>query len=268
MIRIENFTVKYEAKLLDRVNLEIPSGKIVALIGKNGSGKSTLANVLAGLVTDFAGEIWLDDLRLTRHVKMCELRAKIGLVLQNPDHQILFNSVRDELEFVLRNLGQEKSFGRGKSSNQDQLEVMEAKIMKALTQVGMADFVDMDPQNLSGGQRQRIAIATMLVAEPRYLIFDEATSQLDDVGKQAIYQTMRKLAEQGIGVIMITNNLNELIYADEVLVIHDYKIQKLQQSEILRKKCKLEDYGFATPLTIKLAQKFGVRTMAEIEEKL
>lgn len=254
MIELKNFAVKYEAKLLQDVNLTIPSGKIVALIGKNGSGKSTLANVLAGLMTDFAGEVWLDDLRLTRRVKVRELRAKVGLVLQNPDHQILFNSVRDELEFVLRNLGD--------------TEAMEVKVRQALTQVGMTKFVDADPQNLSGGQRQRIAIATMLVAGPQYLILDEATSQLDDAGKQVLYETMRTLADQGIGVLMITNNTNELIYADEVLMIHDYGIWKLQKADLLQKKNELEKYGFATPLTIRLAQKFGVQTMTEVEDKL
>lgn len=253
MIKVQNLTIKYEQKIFDDVNIEIPAGKIVALIGKNGSGKSTLANTLAGLTKKYKGEIWLDDLRISRHTKVRDLRAKIGLVLQNPDHQILFNSVRDELLFVLQNL---------------QMQDDDARILETLREVGMAEFVDSDPQNLSGGQRQRIAIATMLVAKPDYLIFDEATSQLDQEGKKSVYKVMRKLVEKGMGVIMITNNLDELIYADEILVIHRQKIAKVSHEELLKQREILEKYGLKVPLTLRLAHKWGVKTMAELEEKL
>lgn len=257
MIKLKDFSVGFETKLFDNVNLEIPAGKIVALVGKNGSGKSTLANVLAGIKRDFGGEVWLDELALDKRTKVHDLRLKIGLVLQNPEHQILFNSVRDELDFVLKNLNPSLS----------ELE-RERKIKSALKQVEMADFIDKDPQNLSGGQKQRIAIATMLVSEPAYLIFDEATSQLDDLGKRAIYRVMKKLAEAGVGIIMITNNLNELIFADEVLIIARRKIQSLETGELIKTPEKLEDFGLSVPLVLKMAKKLQVKTLAELEEKL
>lgn len=257
MIKLKDFSVGFETKLFDNVDLEIPAGKIVALVGKNGSGKSTLANVLAGIKRDFSGEVWLDELALDKRTKVHDLRLKIGLVLQNPEHQILFNSVRDELDFVLKNL----------SPSLSELE-RERKIKLALKQVEMADFIDKDPQNLSGGQKQRIAIATMLVSEPAYLIFDEATSQLDDLGKRAIYRVMKKLAEAGVGIIMITNNLNELIFADEVLIIARRKIQSLETGELIKTPEKLEDFGLSVPLVLKMAKKMQVKTLAELEEKL
>lgn len=254
MIKIQKFSIKYAQKIFDEVDLEIPAGKIVALIGKNGSGKSTLANALAGLTKKYKGEIWLDDLKVSRHTHVRDLRAKIGLVLQNPDHQILFNSVRDELLFVLQNLQVQGDY--------------EKRILATLNEVGMAEFIDSDPQNLSGGQRQRIAIATMLVSEPDYLIFDEATSQLDQEGKKSVYQIMQKLARKGLGVMMITNNLDELIYADEILVIHQRKVLRISRDELLKEPELLEKYGLEVPLTLRLAHKWGAKSMAEIEEKL
>ncbi len=254
MIKIQKFSIKYAQKIFDEVDLEIPAGKIVALIGKNGSGKSTLANALAGLTKKYKGGIWLDDLKVSRHTHVRDLRAKIGLVLQNPDHQILFNSVRDELLFVLQNLQVQGDY--------------EKRIFATLSEVGMAEFIDSDPQNLSGGQRQRIAIATMLVSEPDYLIFDEATSQLDQEGKKSVYQIMQKLAHKGLGVMMITNNLDELIYADEILVIHQRKVLRISRDELLKEPELLEEYGLEVPLTLRLAHKWGAKSMAEIEEKL
>lgn len=254
MIRVQSLSIKYAEKIFDDVSLEIPAGKIVTLIGKNGSGKSTLANALTGLLKKYQGEIWLDDLRLSRRTNVRDLRAKIGLVLQNPDHQILFNSVRDELLFVLQNLQAQGD--------------CDTRILETLREVGMADFVESDPQNLSGGQRQRIAIATMLVSQPDYLIFDEATSQLDQDGKKSIYKVMQKLAQKGMGVMMITNNLDELIYADEILVIHRKRIVKILRDELFGQPEILEKYGLKVPLTLRLAHKWKVKTMVEIEERL
>lgn len=268
MIKIKNLSVKFAEPVLEEVSLEIPAGRIVALIGKNGSGKSTLANVLVGLKADYSGEVWLDDLKLSRHTKTRDLRAKIGLVLQNPDHQLLFNSVREELLFVLQNLQGRSVKPSRRSANLAANEDFEQRIITTLEAVGMADFIDRDPQTLSGGQRQRIAIATMLVAEPDYLILDEVTSQLDQEGKLAIYRVMRQLKKQGVGILMITNNLDELIHADEALVIHEQKIAKLSHTELVHQPKILEQYGLEVPLTLRLASHWNVESLGEIELKL
>lgn len=268
MIKIKNLSVKFAEPVLEEVSLEIPAGRIVALIGKNGSGKSTLANVLVGLKADYSGEVWLDDLKLSRHTKTRDLRAKIGLVLQNPDHQLLFNSVREELLFVLQNLQGRSDRPSRRSGSLAVNEDFEQRIITTLEAVGMADFIDRDPQTLSGGQRQRIAIATMLVADPDYLILDEVTSQLDQEGKLAIYRVMRQLKKQGVGILMITNNLDELIHADEALVIHEQKIAKLSHTELVHQPKILEQYGLEVPLTLRLASHWNVESLGEIELKL
>lgn len=268
MIKIKNLSVKFAEPVLEEVSLEIPAGRIVALIGKNGSGKSTLANVLVGLKADYSGEVWLDDLKLSRHTKTRDLRAKIGLVLQNPDHQLLFNSVREELLFVLQNLQGRSDKPSRRSGSLAVNEDFEQRIITTLEAVGMADFIDRDPQTLSGGQRQRVAIATMLVADPDYLILDEVTSQLDQEGKLAIYRVMRQLKKQGVGILMITNNLDELIHADEALVIHEQKIAKLSHTELVHQPKILEQYGLEVPLTLRLASHWNVESLGEIELKL
>ncbi len=105
MIKLEQFSCGYSGRpVLAQADLEIASGEITVVIGQNGSGKTTLAQVLAGLKLDFQGKVWLDDLELKCSTSVRELRQKAGLVLQNPNHQILFGKVEDEISFALRNL--------------------------------------------------------------------------------------------------------------------------------------------------------------------
>lgn len=240
MIKLKNFSCKYnQTSVFENLNLEIPSGRIIAVIGKNGSGKSTLAEVLSGLKLDFTGEIWLDDLRLKRHTSMRAIRQKVSLVLQNPDNQIIFQKVHDDLAFVLDNLGIEKT-------RQEKL------IQSALASVDMTDYLQTNPHELSGGQKQRIVIASAIITQPKYLILDEATAMLDPSGKRAIYNILQDFKKQGITTLFMTNWLDEIMIADEVLILDERKAFTYTRDQLLKDLTIFARHGLEVPLTLKL----------------
>lgn len=240
MIKLRNFSYNYDQRsVLRDVDLDIPSGKIIAVVGRNGSGKSTLAEVLSGLRLDFTGEVWLDDLKLTRHTPILEIHRKASLVLQNPDNQILFQKVYDDLAFVLDNL-------KIPTEGQDEL------IHKALNAVDMLDFMQTNPHELSGGQKQRVVIASAILTQPKYLILDEATSMLDSGGKRAIYNLLQKFKKAKVTTLLMTNWLDEIAIADEVLILDQQKVFVYSQAELLADLSLFEKHGLEVPLMLKL----------------
>lgn len=240
MIKLKNFSYNYDQRSVFRdVDLEIPSGKIIAVVGCNGSGKSTLAQVLSGLNLDFSGEVWLDGLKLRRQTAIRQIRQKVSLVLQNPDNQIIFQKVFDDLAFVLNNL-------------QIETDKQESMIKTALAAVDMLDYIQANPHELSGGQKQRVVIASAIVTQPKYLILDEATSMLDPSGKRAIYNILQKFKKQGITTLLMTNWLDEIAIADSVLILDDRKIYPYSRAELLKDPSILEKHHLETPLMLKL----------------
>lgn len=240
MIKLRNFGYNYDRRsVLSEINLEIPSGEIIAVIGQNGSGKSTLAQILAGLKRDFSGEVWLGDLKLGRRTPMREIRQTASLVLQNPDNQIIFQKVYDDLAFVLDNL---------------QIEPAQHKAMikAALSAVDMLDFINANPHELSGGQKQRVVIASAIVTQPKYLILDETTSMLDPSGKRAIYNILQDFKKQGITTLLMTNWLDEIAIADSVLILDDQKIYPYSRAELLKDLPLLKMHHLEIPLMLKL----------------
>lgn len=235
MIKLENFSCGYQKRLvLDRINLEIPGGQIVGVVGRNGSGKSTLAQVLSGLKLDFKGKVWLDDLQLKRRTSLRQLRQKVGLVLQNPDNQILFSRVDDDIVFALENLHVPAS---------EQPEI----IHWALEQVDATELEKANPRQLSGGQKQRIVIASALAMRPEYLVLDEATSALDPIGKRSVWQVLEKLKAQGIGILFMTNWLDELTHADQILILDQQQIFSYTKAELIKHPEIFVQHGLETP---------------------
>lgn len=272
MIRLQDFGYRYrQQQVLARVNLGIAPGQITLVIGQNGSGKSTLASVLAGLKTNFQGKVWLDDLRLRHSTPMADLRQKVGLVLQNPDHQILLSSVHDDMEFALQNLhipAEDGSIG-SKTQRREAVRAARLEIMRAaLRQVGLEDKLDANPRELSGGQKQRLAIAEALALKPAYLILDEATSMLDLPARRAVYTTVQELRHQGIGIIMMTNQLDEILLADAVIILDQGKVFQYTPAEIIRQNTILEKHGLEVPLLLRVAKKLHAQNLRELEELL
>lgn len=272
MIRLKQFSCGYpRAKVLNAVDLKIAPGEITVVIGQNGSGKSTLAQVLAGLKLDFQGEVWLDEVRLNCRTPLPTVRQKVGLVLQNPDHQILFNEVRAEMEFALQNLHL-PAMKSSPANQRERRQLIAAKrqklIQQTLKQVGLSDKIDTNPHELSGGQKQRLAIASVLALQPDYLILDEATSMLDLPGREAIYQVIMELKRRGMGVIMMTNSLDEILLADQVLILNQGQITTTTPTELIRQPQILHQHGLETPLLLQVARKFKVYSLEALRAKL
>lgn len=272
MIKLEQFSCGYPGhQVLESVDLQIDSGTITVVIGQNGSGKSTLAQVLAGLKTDFSGKVWLDDLRLKRSTPIRALRQKLGMVLQNPDHQILFDRVETEISFALQNLNLPALPDLPKKHREREavLKTERREIIQAtLAQVGLGNKIDANPRELSGGQKQRLALASVLALRPKYLVLDEATSMLDLPSRRAIYQVLQRLKRQGIGILMMTNLLDEILLADKVLLLDNGQIYQYNSAEIIDQPELLIKHGLEIPLLLQVARSLKVTNLEDLQQNL
>lgn len=213
MIKIENLNYKYKSGeiVLENINLEIHEGEIISIIGKNGSGKSTLLSLIAGLYKPSKGHIFIDDIDTFSKKDTIELRKKVGIVFQNPDNQILFPSVYDDIEFALNNL---------------KIDNKKERIQQALEAVNMKEFMYKDSYELSLGQKQRINIASVLSIAPKYLLLDEPTTMVDSYEKEKIYNCFKKLKLEGYTIVFVTNNINEILLSDKIVIIENKQIKK------------------------------------------
>jgi energy-coupling factor transport system ATP-binding protein len=199
MIEVHDLSYTYRGQskpVLRNVSATFKRGEISAIVGANGRGKSTLANILAGLLPLKGKGAGKFDLK----------GASIGIVFQNPNVQILFDTVHEEIAFVLEN-------------HHVPDDVHEERITRALEHVGLSGAQSKNPLHFSLGMKQRVAIATVLALNPDFIVFDEATAMLDASAKQSMLQIFSDLCESGTGVVMVTNIIDELLVADSVLFL-------------------------------------------------
>lgn len=252
MIKTKGLSYKYkEGNIgLKDINLEFSRGEIVAIIGSNGSGKSTLLSAMANLIK-YNGSITLDDIEIKK-IKNKEFRKKVGIVFQNPNTQIIFNTVYDDIKFTLDNL---------------EIDDVLNRIKKSLKLVNMEEYIDSNPYNLSMGQRQRVAIASVLSSDKEFLLLDEVTSMIDYNGKQEIYKIINKLKKKNVGIIMTTNIIDELIYADRIIIMNDFHEVKgiYTKKEIFDNLDLLND--FYIPLKFKLINKIGYDKLKDLSDE-
>lgn len=244
MIKIENVTYKYKGSsnnVLNELSFSVKDGEVIAIIGKNGSGKSTIGRLISGISKIKKGKIIIDNLDISESKNYNMLQEKIGIVFQNPENQIIFNSIYDELSFSLKGL--EKS-------------EIENRINNALKQVDMLEFKNQDLYTLSLGQKQRVMIAEVLAKNPKYIILDEPTTMIDSQGKEKIYGIIKSLKKQGYTIICITNLADEILIADRTLILSEGKIiHEIEQQELVEKAHILEEYGIKQPTLLKILTK-------------
>lgn len=250
MIIVEDVSFKYKGsnnKILDNLNFSVNDGEIVCIVGKNGSGKSTIGKLIAGITKLKNGNIFIDDVNISMGKNIDLVRDKIGIVFQNPENQIIFNRIYDELSFSLKGLSKDE---------------VESRIDMALRQVDMLDFKDCDLYSLSLGQKQRIMIAEILAKEPKYIIFDEPTTMIDSEGKEKIYKIMKSLHKSGFTIICITNLADEILLADRTLILDKGSIAYEINKKDLVDKCNiLKKYGIHEPTLLEILsslKKFGI----------
>lgn len=189
-----------EQTLLNDINLELHKGEWLAVVGRNGSGKSTLAKVMAGLIPAAGGRIepgWTAGERMR-------------MVLQNPDTQLIGETVYEDLCFGMENAGLHP--GR-----------MPETALHVLGLVGLADKRNESCEALSGGQKQLTAVAGALAVGASVLVMDEVTSMLDSFSRSMVIDALSQLHEQGLTIVWITQRLDELAQADKVVVLDEGK---------------------------------------------
>ncbi len=243
MIEVKNVSFKYKTgdMILKDINLNVEEKEFVTIIGKNGSGKSTLLKLIGGITKTTKGDILVDNINLNDKKKFIDIRKKIGIVFQNPENQIIFNNVYDDMLFGIKNLG---------------LDNAEERIKEALESVNMYEYKDKEAYDLSMGQKQRITIASVLSMGPKYLVMDEPTAMLDSEGKETVYEIVKKLKEEGYTIIYATNVMDEILYSDRVSVMEQGQIVKeFKSSEILENIDFLKSKNIQIPPKVQLLLK-------------
>lgn len=216
IIELKNFCFRYEGSdevVLNKLNMTINEGDFVGIVGCNRAGKSTLCKCMVGILPFVMGGQWdgeiVVDGRSMNEIKGEGISDTIGIVFQDAESQFTQPTVEDELAFAMCNFGFEK-------------ELIRERILYAAEACGLMDLLDRSPFRLSGGQQQRLAVACILALQPRVLILDESTSQLDPVGRDDIFRLVGELNKIGKTVIMVDHNIEKIAECvDKVLVLHE-----------------------------------------------
>jgi len=226
-------------KALDDISLTIPEGQFIGVIGHTGSGKSTLMQHLNGLVKATSGHIYFNGKDIdARDYNKKELRSRVGLVFQYPEHQLFEVDVFSDVCFGPKNLGLDK-------------EEVERRAREALARVGLPEeLYDQSPFELSGGQKRRVAIAGVLAMQPEILILDEPTAGLDPRGRREILDQIKLLQTQThMTILLVSHSMDDVAqYVDRIIVMNEGKIvyDDIPQ-KIFRRYRELEKIGLGAP---------------------
>ena len=244
-IKVENLNYIYgqgtafEQYALKDVSFEIPDGQFVGLIGHTGSGKSTLIQHLNGLIKPTSGHIYYNGEDIYQEgYSLKQLRSKVGLVFQYPEHQLFEVDVFSDVCFGPKNLGLSK-------------EEVEERAREALTLVKLDESLwKQSPFELSGGQKRRAAIAGVMAMQPEVLILDEPTAGLDPKGRDEILDQILELHEKkGMAIVLVSHSMEDIArYADRLMVMnHGEKVYDGTPKEVFEHYRELEAMGLAAP---------------------
>ena len=254
MIELKNVSFKYELqeeKTIKNLDLYVKQGEFVGIIGKNGSGKTTLCNIIRGIIPDFVqgeitGNIIIDNKNIN-DIERGEMAELVGFVFQNPFSQIsgIKKTVFEEIAYGLENLGVER-------------EEIRQRVTDVIRLLKIEDLQDKNPNELSGGQSQRVAIASIIVMNPKVLIFDEPTSQLDPLGTEEIFDILKLLKSQNKTIILVEHKIDLIAeYADRVVVMDDGEIIFNGETHEVLSNDKIEQHNVSMPMVSKLAYKLN-----------
>ena len=245
MIEIKNLVYEYEEAdhpAVGGVDLTIEKGEFVAVLGHNGSGKSTMAKCLNGLFQPTRGDVIVDGMNTKEEEDVWKIRARAGMVFQNPDNQIVATVVEEDVAFGAENLAVEQG-------------ELRRRVDDALAAVEMTEYKDDQPHKLSGGQKQRVAIAGILAMNPDYIILDEPTAMLDPRGREEVMKTILRLnKEEGKTIILITHFMSEAVQADRVAVMEEGKlVLEGPPREVFNQVDTMKSLGLDVPQVTELA---------------
>lgn len=257
IIEVQALSFAYtDTPVLDKVNLTVYRGEILAVIGQNGSGKTTLVKHFNGLLRPLQGSIIVDG-EPVKEKSVAEMARKVGYVFQNPDHQIFADTVFDEVEFGLKNL-----------------EVPEPerkeRVSHVLQRTNLYKYRDSHPTSLSGGEKQRLAIASVLVMNPQILILDEPTTGLDLRSSRSIIELVHTLHRQNHTVILVTHDMKLVAeMAHRIVILKEGKIvAEGSPRMIFSDHNLLQENYLEEPQITKLSKAVGCGTCLTVSELL
>lgn len=241
----------FKITALDNVNIDIPKGEFVAIIGHTGSGKSTLVQHLNGLLKPTGGKIFLDgdDIWQSKS-KIFDTRFRVGLCFQYPEYQLFEETVYKDIAFGPTNMGLSKA-------------EIDERVRNAAKYVGIPDDMLLkSPFDLSGGEKRRVAIAGVISMEPEILILDEPTSGLDPMGREQILGLIKNYREQtGKTVVIVSHSMDDVArFATKVIVMNSSKVEMSGTvDEVFERASRLREIGLSVPqiteIFIKLREK-------------
>lgn len=248
LTHIYNPSSPFETVALDNINVEIKAGEFIGLIGHTGSGKSTLTQHLNGLLKPTSGKIIINGFDITKKdVKLREIRQKVGLVFQYPEHQLFEETIYKDIAFGPINLGLSE-------------EEVDYRVKDSMELVGLNfDAVkDRSPFELSGGQRRRVAIAGVLAMRPEVLILDEPTAGLDPKGRDEILDQIKMLhGKYKMTIILVSHSMEDIArLVDRIIVMHRGAVALTGEPRDVFKDVELlENIGLAVPQITYLMKK-------------
>jgi ABC-type cobalt transport system, ATPase component len=251
----EDNVIAVETAIND-VSFQVKPGDFTAILGHNGSGKSTMAKHINALLVPESGTVYVDNIDTSESGMVWEIRQRVGMVFQNPDNQIVFNVVEEDVGFGPENLGIPTK------------EIWK-RVDDSLSRVGMLHARKESPNNLSGGQKQRVAIAGILAMKPKCIVLDEATAMLDPVGRREVLQAVKDLnRKEHITVLWITHHMEEVVAADRVIVMDRGRVvMEGTPREIFSQVDTMQRYHLDVPQVTMLAhelRKRGLRIPGDI----
>lgn len=277
MIRAEKLVFEYDKRdeegnvigshrAIDGVDIDVPQGSFVAILGHNGSGKSTLAKHMNAILVPTGGTMWVDGRDTKDPNELWNIRQSAGMVFQNPDNQIIGTIVDEDVGFGPENMGVPTK------------EIWE-RVEKSLKAVGMWEYRSHSPNKLSGGQKQRVAIAGVVAMRPKCIVLDEPTAMLDPNGRKEVIHTVQELnRKEHVTVLLITHYMEEVIEADKVIVMDQGKIvMQGTPKEVFSHVEELKSYRLDVPQATLVAYELqkkgvplpdGILSMKELEQEL
>lgn len=235
-------------RALDDVSLSINEGEFVCVLGRNGSGKSTLAKCLNALIVPTLGDVEIYGMNTKDEDKVLDIRKNVGMAFQNPDNQIVASIVEEDVAFGMENLAIPS-------------DEMERRIDESLKTLGISELRDAMTSKLSGGQKQKVSIAGILAMKSKIIVLDEPTSMIDKNGRKDLLDRVKKLCiEENITVILISHFVEEIVYADRVVVFGKGKLLlDGTPKDILLNESELNRAGIELPYIPRLATRLKAK---------
>lgn len=246
----------FEKIAIDSIDLTIPAGSFVGLIGHTGSGKSTFIQHLNGLLKPTSGRVLLGDEDIfSGKDSLRRARFRVGLVFQYPEYQLFEETVEKDVAFGPRNQG----------LKDDEIAV---RVKNAIEDMGLCyeEIKDMSPFELSGGQKRRVAIAGVLAMNPQIIVFDEPTAGLDPRGRELLFESIEKLKIKGKTIILVSHSMDDVArLADRILVMYNGNlVMSGTPKEVFSEKYK--EYGLNLPQVAELAKRLNATGKFNIDD--